>query len=201
MRQVHRSILLAIVHVFTILLLAACGSSSETNSAKQEAAGMEQVHQNDNGESNHEGSGATSSADAGDHADGEADINHDAGDDHASDDPMAVAMAHDIPEEDAAVPNPIPYDEDSVAIGAELFSQTCSVCHGPEGNGDGPGAAGLDPKPASLTADHVQANSDGALFYTISNGRPGTAMVSWSATYGETERWHLVNFVRSLVAE
>ena len=44
----------------------------------------------------------------------------------------------------------------------------------------------------------MQANSDSALFYTVSNGRPDTAMVSWSATYGETDRWHLVNYIYSL---
>lgn len=29
----------------------------------------------------------------------------------------------------------------------QIFSTRCSVCHGPEGRGDGPGGAGLDPKP------------------------------------------------------
>jgi mono/diheme cytochrome c family protein len=134
-----------------------------------------------------------------DHGDSEAGADH--GDDHDGDDPMAVAMAHGIPAEAATVPNPIAYDEESVTAGAELFFQTCVVCHGPEGRGDGPGAAGLEPKPASLIADHVQANSDGALFYTISNGRPNTAMVAWAATYSETERWYLVNYIRSLAAE
>lgn len=29
----------------------------------------------------------------------------------------------------------------------QIFSTRCAVCHGPEGRGDGPGAAGLDPHP------------------------------------------------------
>jgi hypothetical protein len=41
----------------------------------------------------------------------------------------------------------------------------CSTCHGPQGAGDGPGAAGLEPKPrdfrdpawqASVTDDHLR---------------------------------------------
>jgi len=29
----------------------------------------------------------------------------------------------------------------------QIFSTRCAVCHGAEGRGDGPGGAGLDPKP------------------------------------------------------
>lgn len=32
--------------------------------------------------------------------------------------------------------------------GAIVYKEYCVQCHGPEGKGDGPGAAGLDPKPA-----------------------------------------------------
>lgn len=28
-----------------------------------------------------------------------------------------------------------------------LFAERCAACHGPEGRGDGPGAAAMDPKP------------------------------------------------------
>ena len=109
-----------------------------------------------------------------------------------------MAVAHGIPDDAAARENPIPADDASIARGAELFQATCAVCHGPEGQGDGPGAAALNPKPANLSEDHVQGNSDGALFYTISNGVAGTAMVAWSQQYSEEDRWNLVNFLRTL---
>ena len=32
----------------------------------------------------------------------------------------------------------------------EIFSTRCAACHGVEGTGDGPGAAGLTPKPRNL---------------------------------------------------
>lgn len=32
-----------------------------------------------------------------------------------------------------------------------IFSTRCATCHGPQGRGDGPGSAGLDPKPRNFT--------------------------------------------------
>ncbi len=109
-----------------------------------------------------------------------------------------MAAMHNIPAEAAALPNPVPATAESVARGAEIFSVTCAVCHGATGQGDGPAGVALDPRPANLTAEHVQENTDGALFYTISHGVPGTAMVAWEAQFSEEERWSLVNFVRTL---
>jgi mono/diheme cytochrome c family protein len=190
MKQTGRSSFLVASFLMLVILLAACGGQTANPSASEDVVAV-------SGEE-----AATNDAEVdGDHDDAEVDGDHDDGEDRAGDDPLAVAAAHAIPEEAAATVNPVAYDEISVTAGAELFSQTCVVCHGPEGKGDGPGAAGLDPKPAELTADHVQANSDGALFYTISEGRPDTAMVSWAATYSEEQRWNLVNFIRSLATE
>ena len=38
-----------------------------------------------------------------------------------------------------------------VKHGAEVYKEYCMQCHGPQGNGDGPGAKGLDPKPVVHT--------------------------------------------------
>lgn len=109
-----------------------------------------------------------------------------------------MAAAHNVPEKYATMENPIEATDRSIARGAELFQATCAVCHGTTGHGDGVGAAGLDPKPANLSEDHVQGNPDGALFYTISKGVPGTAMVAWESQISEEDRWNLVNFVRTI---
>jgi hypothetical protein len=58
-------------------------------------------------------------------------------------------------------------------------------------------AAGLNPKPADLHATHVQELSDGALFYVITHGREGTAMVAWENILSEEQRWQVVNFLRT----
>ncbi|MBP7962878.1 MAG: cytochrome c [Caldilineaceae bacterium] len=109
-----------------------------------------------------------------------------------------MMMDHGVPEEAEAVANPIPATEASIAAGAALFQTNCAACHGESGAGDGPAAAALDPKPANLGADHVQANSDGALFYIITHGRTGTAMPPWESVLTEDQRWEVVNFVRTV---
>ena len=39
----------------------------------------------------------------------------------------------------------------AVAVEAkEIFNSRCTLCHGPAGKGDGPAAAGLNPKPRNL---------------------------------------------------
>ena len=104
---------------------------------------------------------------------------------------------HDVPDEAAAVPNPFADDEDSLAAGAMLYALNCAVCHGETGEGDGPAAAGLEMAPSDLHEDHVQGNSDGALFYIISHGKPETPMPAWDDVLDEDERWHVVNFLRT----
>ena len=93
--------------------------------------------------------------------------------------------------------NPVPADQTSLARGAELFQNNCSVCHGPGGKGDGNVASFLQKKPADLTSAAVQFLSDGAIFMTITNGMPGY-MPSLNENLTVRERWDVVNFVRTL---
>ena len=44
--------------------------------------------------------------------------------------------------------------------GADLYGEFCASCHGAGGRGDGPDAAGMDPKPADLT--RISARNGGA---------------------------------------
>ena len=108
------------------------------------------------------------------------------------------AVAAGVPESAANGANPVVFTNESVVLGAQLFAKNCAVCHGEGGEGDGPGSAGLDPPPTNLRLDPIQDNSDGTFFYVITNGIEGSAMPSWERTLGDEERWHLVNFIRSL---
>ena len=49
-------------------------------------------------------------------------------------------------------PNPVPANANTIALGQKLYTANCFTCHGAEGNGDGPGAATLEKKPANGTA-------------------------------------------------
>jgi cytochrome c553 len=104
---------------------------------------------------------------------------------------------HDVPDDAAAVSNPFVADEESLAAGAVLFATNCAICHGETGEGDGPAAAGLEKAPSDMHEGHVQENTDGALFYIISHGKPDTPMPAWDNVLDEDERWHVVNFLRT----
>lgn len=45
-----------------------------------------------------------------------------------------------------------------LAAAKEIFNTRCFACHGMEGKGDGPGAAGLDPKPRNYSDKAWQAS-------------------------------------------
>jgi mono/diheme cytochrome c family protein len=78
----------------------------------------------------------------------------------------------------------------------QLVETNCVTCHGAGGRGDGPAAAALPPpKPANWTSAAVQKQTDGELFWKISNGRG--AMPPWKHL-PEKERWEIVNYIRTL---
>ena len=83
----------------------------------------------------------------------------------------------------------------NAANGKKLAETNCVSCHGASGKGDGPAAQALNPKPADWTSAKVQSESDGALFWKISNGRG--PMPPWKHL-PEKDRWDLVAHVKSL---
>lgn len=91
--------------------------------------------------------------------------------------------------------NPIAADEKSLAVGKEVYTKQCFSCHGPHGKGDGPASKDLNPKPHDLGAPAVAAQTDGALFWKITEGKK--PMPSFEKLTTEDERWHVVNYVRT----
>jgi mono/diheme cytochrome c family protein len=83
----------------------------------------------------------------------------------------------------------------NVANGKKLAETNCGSCHGASGKGDGVAAAALTPKPADWTSAKVQGESEGGLFWKISNGRG--PMPPWKHL-PDKERWDLVAYVKSL---
>jgi cytochrome c553 len=158
------------VFVIAILLTTACGGASQFPQETEVASAEEDEHMDE-----HEHMNEDEHMDEGEHME----------DDHG------------VPEEAAEVPNPVEASEDSVAQGANLYATNCAVCHGEDGEGDGPTAETLDPKPANLHEDHVQGLTDGALFHIITHGRSDTGMPAWENQLSEEERWHVVNFLRT----
>ena len=86
--------------------------------------------------------------------------------------------------------NPLKSKPALAAGGEKIFGRTCVVCHGDPkkgGNGKGP----------NLGSEAVQQESDGALFWKLTNGNSRTGMPSFSSL-PEGQRWQLVLYIRSL---
>jgi mono/diheme cytochrome c family protein len=108
-----------------------------------------------------------------------------------------------IPSEYRDLSNPLVGDEQAVQAGADIFRSACATCHGETGQGDGPAAQGLDPKPASLAdTERMQNLNDGYLYWRIHEGGAMTpfnsSMPAWGSVYSEEQIWQLVTFIRSL---
>jgi high-affinity iron transporter len=100
-----------------------------------------------------------------------------------------------VPAEYAGKTNPL--DADAVTKGAKVFDVNCKACHGPEGHGDGPVGAALEPAPKNLPELAAQVGDD-YLFWRISTGKPGTSMAPWKDILTEEQIWQAVAFIRTL---
>lgn len=77
-----------------------------------------------------------------------------------------------------------------------LFQSTCMPCHGDKGKGDGPAGIALDPKPYNLTVKKVESETDGSIYYRITNGH--LSMPNFESTLTEIQRWQMVIYIRHL---
>ena len=94
--------------------------------------------------------------------------------------------------------NPIPASAESIARGQQIFSDSCAICHGPSGMGDGPVGVTLNPRPPDLQVHMLPGvHTDGQLFDWVSNGFPNTAMPAFDNDYSEEDRWNVINFIRT----
>ena len=102
-----------------------------------------------------------------------------------------------VPEKAAKTPNPVKSSAESISAGKQLWSQHCSSCHGKTGLGDGTKAAQLKTQPNDMTVASFQSQSDGSLFYKVSEGRDD--MPSFKKKIPDAEDiWDLVIYMRTL---
>lgn len=95
------------------------------------------------------------------------------------------------PDEATAKSNPLAAHPEAAAGGRKLFLHNCAECHRADG-------AGLEKKhSANFHLPVVQAQTDGTLYWKITNGNASRGMPSFSKL-PELQRWQLVLFIRSL---
>lgn len=179
-----------------LLLLTACSNNQAASPTEADTSATEQTATEEHMD------------DADDHMDDDrpADEHTDGEDDHQDGDDLEGEMDHmhfDVPEEYEGMTNPFAGDPEALAAGADLFATNCATCHGETGDGDGPAAAGLDPKPAALSdVDMMSEMTDAYIFWRITDGGVdapfNSAMPAWGSSFTTDQIWQLVTYVRSL---
>jgi len=100
------------------------------------------------------------------------------------------------PAEADKLKNPFANNEDAIKKGKKLYAQNCTICHGAKGKGNGMAGAALKPKPADFTSDRIQGESDGSMFWKLSEGR--SPMAGYKGSLSEEQRWQIVAYIRTM---
>lgn len=113
---------------------------------------------------------------------------------------VALVFAHEktgwiAPEEAKKMKNPIQMTRTSIQKGKEVYERKCALCHGVNGDGKGPTAKGLNPKPTSFKEHHGIQVTDGEHFWKISRGKG--PMPSFEKELTVEERWHIINYINT----
>jgi mono/diheme cytochrome c family protein len=108
--------------------------------------------------------------------------------------PYRYAQADSL-QAQADLVNPLPRTAAVMARGQRVYGNTCIVCHGPQGDGQG-SIVPLYPMPPSLHSAKVRGWPDGRIFHVISRGQ--NLMPSYATQIVPEDRWAVVHFVRAL---
>lgn len=100
----------------------------------------------------------------------------------------------------AALTSPVKNRPDAATQGKVFYLQKCADCHGKDGKGNGWMSAmtkrdGKALPPTNLASQAVQANSDGELFWKITNGK--SPMPAHRIRFDDEQRWLIVAYLRT----
>lgn len=105
--------------------------------------------------------------------------------------PDWIAPAHSN-----SLKNPFVSNAKATAEGKTIYNQMCVLCHGLQGKGNGEAGLSLEKKPANFLALKVINQTDGNIFWKITNGK--APMASYEELLTDDQRWKLVNYIREL---
>jgi hypothetical protein len=104
----------------------------------------------------------------------------------------AVAQEWVVPDNRKGRLSPFPFTEDTKRSGENFYAANCRSCHGNPGRGD---VISMTPPPPDPGSEKFQSNSDGEMFFKISEGRQ--LMPSFKNVFTSNDIWHIVSFLRS----
>jgi mono/diheme cytochrome c family protein len=105
---------------------------------------------------------------------------------------LLPAQTWEVPAEKKAVVSPFKFDAATQKEGASLFLKNCVTCHGEPGKNNG---AKLNPFPGDPSTEKFRVQTDGDIFYKITNGRG--LMPKFSSVLKEEERWKIISYIRT----
>lgn len=86
----------------------------------------------------------------------------------------------------------------SIVSGGDVYKKNCAVCHGEQGNGMSRARHGLNPPPRDFTSPLAKAElSRERMLTSTMHGRPGTAMMPFSAKISEAEISAVVDYIQT----
>lgn len=117
--------------------------------------------------------------------------------------PETAPMAHHEGGDEAAGAGPYACVSGDPKAGETQYKTFCESCHGPGGNGEGPAAAALNPKPAKHNdGGYMNALTNEHLKKVISEGGAAVGksplMAPWGGVLNEQQVMDVVAYVRTL---
>ena len=104
----------------------------------------------------------------------------------------------EVPAKYKTMKNPTnPKDKEGMTEGKALYSKQCASCHGKAGLGDGSKAPELKGDLGNFSSAKFQSQTDGELFYKITEGRDDMPGFKKKIASDE-DRWLVVNYIRTL---
>ncbi len=100
------------------------------------------------------------------------------------------------PQEFKQLQNPLRDRISAIQKGQKIYKSLCASCHGDNGTGNPVMIKTLNPPPADLTTGLVQQQTDGEIFWKITEGRG--LMASYKNMLSDEERWAVVSYIRKI---
>ncbi|HZS05369.1 MAG TPA: cytochrome c [Blastocatellia bacterium] len=110
-----------------------------------------------------------------------------------------IVQSWQAPAEFAKLTNPVGKKPDAAKTGKAFYDERCADCHGKEGLGNGPMARLKNKQATNLASEVVQANTDGELFYKVTNtDKERLPHPKSQERFTDEQRWYIVAYLRTL---